>query len=218
MEHPIPLDALIKDEALKSAKDFPENLRSEYASKHFVLVDGFFNEGARLACLYFKDNINQLKELGFTCSQLRYRSTRSIFRNAETLHRDILAVFSKYKKPIVLIGHSMGGGEALCLILQHPELMIDNIIDKVGRHSFEFVSEGWRPPETRAGSRAPPHPTRAACAAPAPCATPPRHARNQTDTPLAQDTTVGRMKGGVGARRGEVSRVECSAARGNPPM
>ncbi len=132
MEHPIALDGLLKDEMLKSVEDFPKNLRSEYASKHFVLVDGFFNEGARLACLYFKDNINQLKELGFTCSQLRYRSTRSLFRNAESLHRDILAKFFKYKKPIVLIGHSMGGGEALCLVLQHPELMIDNVIDKVG--------------------------------------------------------------------------------------
>ncbi len=135
MDDPIPLDALFKDETLKSVHDFPESLRSEYASKHFVLVDGFFNEGARLACVYFKDNINELKELGFTCSHLRYSSMRSIFRNSEDLHQDIIAKFSKYKKPIVLIGHSMGGGEALCLVLQHPELMINNIIDKVGRHA-----------------------------------------------------------------------------------
>ena len=126
------LDEAIRDEQENTAKDFPEDLKSEYKSKHFVLVDGFFNEGARLACLYFRDNIAQLKSLGFTYTQLRYRSTRSIFRNAESLYRDILAVFTKHKKPIILFGHSMGGGEALCLALNHPELLFDNIIDKVG--------------------------------------------------------------------------------------
>jgi triacylglycerol esterase/lipase EstA (alpha/beta hydrolase family) len=125
------LDEAIKEETENSVKDFPEFLKNVYLSRHFVLVDGFFNEGARLACLYFTDNIAQLKALGFTCSHLRYRSTRSLFINAEHLHRDIMKIHAKYKKPIILFGHSMGGGEALCLALNHPDFLLDNIIDKV---------------------------------------------------------------------------------------
>ena len=126
------LNEILKEEMDKTAKDFSEDIRREYASKHFVLVDGFFNEGARLACLYFRDNIAQLKALGCSCSHLRYRSTRSLFRNAEDLHRDIQRIYNKMKKAIILMGHSMGGGEALCMVLNHPELVLENTIDKVG--------------------------------------------------------------------------------------
>lgn len=144
------LEERIASEVGKKTKDFPAELRLILAQKHVILVDGIMNELARLARNYFSDNIAQLNQLGITSTHCRYSSRISIPKNADDLYQDILTIFAKRKKPIILMGHSMGGGESLYVVLKHPELLMNGIIEKVvlieaaigGSDLVENVSDG----------------------------------------------------------------------------
>ncbi len=101
------------------------------ASYHIVFVDGIMNESADLIGVYFTDNIAELQELGISYSHLGYSSLVSIPYNANTLVSDLENIARKVKKPIILVGHSMGGGESLYAILRKPELMLSHKVEKV---------------------------------------------------------------------------------------
>ena len=107
------------------------------------------NELAALVGNYFADNLIEMQKLGLPYTHLRYSSQRAIPRNAETLFHDIIDISAKVcclfcaeigalhltrpqvRRPLVLIGHSMGGAEALHVVLAHPELLIDRVVDRV---------------------------------------------------------------------------------------
>jgi hypothetical protein len=94
-------------------------------------VDGFINELASLVQNYYADNIYEVKKLGMSYSHLGYLSRVSVSDNAEKLFDDLLQIYYEKKKPILLIGHSMGGAEALYTVLRHPELMLNGYVEKV---------------------------------------------------------------------------------------
>ena len=55
------------------------------------------NELASLVANYFADNMAELRRLGVPFTHLRYSSRKSIPRNAEKLHRDILSISAKVR-------------------------------------------------------------------------------------------------------------------------
>jgi len=99
--------------------------------KHVVFVAGIMNELADLISNYFPDNIEAVQNMGATTSYLAPSSSLSIPQNAQILYREIRSIYDGVRSPLVLVGHSKGGAEVLHLILEHPELVLDGIVDTV---------------------------------------------------------------------------------------
>jgi hypothetical protein len=110
-----------------TSPDFQERLRG----KHLVFVGGIMNELASVVGNYFIDNIEVVKSLGITYDYLGFSSAVSVPKNADLLYKSVGEIFNKMQKPLVLIGHSMGGAESLYMVLKHPELLILNQVDRV---------------------------------------------------------------------------------------
>ena len=108
-----------------------EMLHTTLRDRHVVFVDGILNELAKPVGNYFTDNIRAVKALGVTYSHLRYSSRVSIPHNGEKLAKDLLQIHKEHQKPIILIGHSMGGAESLYSVLVEPQLMLQGIVDRV---------------------------------------------------------------------------------------
>lgn len=125
------LEERMSSELTKKTADFPSELNATLTQKHVVVVDGIMNELAHMVGNYFSDNISQLQKLGIESTHLRYSSRIAIPKNADVLYSDILNIYEKQKKPIILVGHSMGGAESLYAILKHPDLLFSNIVEKV---------------------------------------------------------------------------------------
>ena len=99
--------------------------------KHFVFVDGIMNELAKIPGNYYTDYLRILKKAKISYSHLRYPSHVSIPRNGIHLAEDLAQIHEKFKKPIILIGHSMGGAESLYAIFDHPSLLTKGVVEKV---------------------------------------------------------------------------------------
>jgi pimeloyl-ACP methyl ester carboxylesterase len=110
---------------------FDPSLLKKIQSKHVVFVDGFMNEGASILGNYFFDSMSQLKDLGISYSHLGFSSLSSIPNNAEELYFKIKEIFRIHKKPIILVGHSMGGAESLYLMLRCYDMLLLGTIDRV---------------------------------------------------------------------------------------
>jgi len=113
------------------SQSFPQDLKTTLQGKHIIFVDGILNEIASVVGNYFTDNIEAVNKLGITYSHKAYPSGNSIPDNAAVLVEDIKAIYSRVQKPIILIGHSMGGAEAVYAVLKEPELLISNKVEKV---------------------------------------------------------------------------------------
>ena len=124
-------------ERWKCESDHPMSCVSELTleimkDRHVIFVPGFLNEFARGPIEYFKSNRVALRrDLDGQFTLFSSPSWQSIHQNSETLHRRLLAIYKKSKKPVILFGHSKGAAETLYLVLRHPELILDGIVDRV---------------------------------------------------------------------------------------
>ncbi len=98
---------------------------------HIVWVAGILNELAALVGNYYTDNFKELDDLGIRYTHLAYPSRRSIPENAKQLAIDLRAIYDRENLPIILIGHSMGGDEALFAALQDPDLLLTHKVEKI---------------------------------------------------------------------------------------
>jgi hypothetical protein len=110
--------------------ELPKNFLEILTQKHIVFVDGVMNELANIAGNYYTDNIAQVKRLGISYDHLRFPSTVSIPKNAEQLAAKIFKIHRRVKKPIILIGHSMGGAEVTYMALKYPQLLLADFYGK----------------------------------------------------------------------------------------
>lgn len=119
---------------------FSGPLEQTLKGRHVVLVDGIMNELAKLSHTYYTDYIRVLKKNGISYSHLAYPSRVSIPNNARALAQDLLAISERVHKPIILIGHSMGGAESVYAVLDQPSLLLNGVVEKVV--SFEGAIGG----------------------------------------------------------------------------
>lgn len=118
------------DEILSPQGAFPQRSLMDLKGKHVVFVDGLLNELAALVQNYYVDTIHEVKKMGMTYSHLRYLSSVPVSENAEKLYSDLKSIYQSYQKPIILIGHSMGGAESLYAVLNHPDLVTTGMVER----------------------------------------------------------------------------------------
>jgi hypothetical protein len=111
-------------------KGFSSADSSLLAGKHVIFIAGIMNELTDFIHNYFPDNMKAVKQLGGTYSYIGPSSSRTIPENAKILFEKINKIYIKIKKPLILIGHSKGGAESLYLLLEHPELIINGIVER----------------------------------------------------------------------------------------
>lgn len=132
-------------------QDFPPALLRHLKGHHIVFVDGIMNELASILNNYFTDSIGEVENLGLTHSHLRLSSRTSVSENGDLLFVKVSDIIQKEQKPLVLIGHSMGGALIMNMILKHPELLLFNEVERVvlfapaigGSILAESFAEGW---------------------------------------------------------------------------
>ena len=101
--------------------------------KHVLFVGGMLNELFGAIRGYFYDNCEAVdEELGGESSHFRSSSWSSIPQNAEMLHVHVLKTyFENQSRPITLVGHSKGAAEILHLVLEHPELVLEGLVERI---------------------------------------------------------------------------------------
>ena len=108
-------------------------MKSFFSTKQVLFVTGYMTEGIDIVTDYFEDNAEVLKkDFGIHSFILEQKSQQSIETNADLIYFKILELYEKNnKKPIILIGHSKGGAEALFTALQDYDLLLKGIVEKV---------------------------------------------------------------------------------------
>lgn len=125
------LEERVLIEAKQTRAVLPLELAQNLQQKHVVFVDGIMNELAKIPQNYYTDYIRVLRRNGISFSHLAYPSRVAIPKNAKLLAKDLFRISGKVKKPIILIGHSMGGAEALYAVLKKPMLLLEGLVERV---------------------------------------------------------------------------------------
>jgi hypothetical protein len=110
--------------------------------RHLLFVPGVMNEPATaIFPNYYIESRQQVKKMGMTTSYWPIISSQSIPENAERLYEKINTLYDRVKKPIVLVGHSMGAASIRQCVLMHPDLILDGKVDT----SILFQTAGGSP-------------------------------------------------------------------------
>lgn len=109
----------------------PPALAQLLRKKHFVFVDGIANELASLIGNYFYDNMALLRKNGITVTHRRFPSRHSVPRNAADLEAHLHKIYRRYQKPMIVIGHSMGGAEVVYAVLKDSDWLLSGKVEKV---------------------------------------------------------------------------------------
>lgn len=101
--------------------------------KQVVFVGGF--GGEMVIDKYFQDNVAAMTtELKMPAKQVHVyqgESLQSIEVNADLLYQNLKKLYAENgKKPIVAVGHSMGGNHLLYCLLKYPELITEGIVER----------------------------------------------------------------------------------------
>jgi pimeloyl-ACP methyl ester carboxylesterase len=126
-----PLGAAWESEKQGTSSRIQTHLLTELQGRHFLFTAGFLNEFSRLQFDYFSVPIQTLERTyGTTVQFFGPQSHRSTLDNVQPLYEAVTAAHAETGKPVVLIGHSKGGCEALLLSLRHPELLLEGVLDR----------------------------------------------------------------------------------------
>jgi hypothetical protein len=128
-----PFADLWKQEKLNPAVLEDEGVTQILKNRHVFFVSGLMSEYANLINNYYSDNIKVVrKEYHAKTTYYSPSSSVSIPKNAAKLHIKIKENYDRGgQKPLIVIGHSKGGAELLYMIFEHPELILDGVIDRV---------------------------------------------------------------------------------------
>jgi pimeloyl-ACP methyl ester carboxylesterase len=109
-----------------------DRIREYSAKRNVIFVGGLWNE-IYAPVGYLSGNVTAVKEIGArSASRYLVSSFASAEDNADFIAEHLREVFFENgKQPIVLIGHSLGGNEALLAVLRHPNLVTDGIVESV---------------------------------------------------------------------------------------
>lgn len=125
------LEEIFRQEFFSSGSALSDDYLKILRSKHVVFVAGLLNEAAQLVGNYYCDNIAEVTRLGISHSSIGYLSSYTVPANADTLLTELHKIYARVKKPIILVGHSKGGAEALYVVLKYPELMLADLVERV---------------------------------------------------------------------------------------
>lgn len=113
----IPKDAIEATRSLKAhladVRGARGRLPREAAGYHYLLAPGYFYD---LLPSYFQPNLERLRELGLSAEIVRYDPLGDPAKNARSLARSVVAA----PKPVVVIGHSKGGLDAMEMLERFP--------------------------------------------------------------------------------------------------
>ena len=99
--------------------------------RQVVLVSGFINELGGPIGGYFYAAVDAVKKDLEMTTTLFLPKTPAFSTNITAIYHAVLEAYEKEQKPVILIGHSKGGEEILHTILRHPDLMLENKVDRV---------------------------------------------------------------------------------------
>ncbi len=99
-------------------------------SKHVVIVEGFANEvsGDSSGSPSLETFTNDLE---MSASVYRPSSKNAISENLHYLYLEIMDTYARVRKPIILVGYSKGGVEALHAALRYPELLLEGVVEEI---------------------------------------------------------------------------------------
>jgi pimeloyl-ACP methyl ester carboxylesterase len=121
--------ALEKERPMQSVS---ESTREVLQNRHVLFVPGIMNEFVMGLANYFSATRYVVeKEFGSKTSFFWSSSRLSIADNSEKLYQKIRYLHEATGKPIILVGHSKGGAEALLTVLKHPHLILSHTVDRV---------------------------------------------------------------------------------------
>jgi len=130
---------MLSDDTISAEERAPRLVADEtltrYLESHTVVfVGGFLNEYVRhrLTGSYFRQNIAALKEVlpGVATVRVFPPSRRGMADNVAWLRGELEGAWQRGgRRPLVVIGHSKGGAEALLTLLQHPDLASDGVVE-----------------------------------------------------------------------------------------
>jgi pimeloyl-ACP methyl ester carboxylesterase len=140
-------------------------------ARHVLFVAGVMNELTVPLENYFPDNIRSIeRELGYSHTQFRPSSRKSVPTNAEIIFAKINEIYNQVQKPLIIVAHSKGAAETFYCILAHPELILGGKVDRVilyqasiggspiadGKHAraLRFFSQFVRPDMATLGTAA----------------------------------------------------------------
>ena len=113
------------------APSMDEDVLSSFRGRHFFLVPGVLNEWANIGTeRYYRTFRRVLDRYSVSHSMYHSRSRNTISTNADLIYEAILQTFARVGKPLVIVGHSKGGGELLTVLLRHQELLLNRIVDR----------------------------------------------------------------------------------------
>ena len=119
---------LLWQQEIEHAEIAPKRLKN----KHVLFVSGMLNEIIAPVSGYFLDSREAVEQdLGGESSHFGPSSQNSISENARILYEHFLEIQANKPRSFILIGHSKGAAVILCMILQHPELILERSIDQV---------------------------------------------------------------------------------------
>lgn len=115
----------------ENVKGYSPNDAKILQEKHVIFVAGFLNEMTRPLRNYFDDNMLAVEQLGGSYDYITPSSKLSIAENADILYNILIGIVNSIKRPIILFGHSAGGGQIMCALYKHPELILNGYVEKV---------------------------------------------------------------------------------------
>lgn len=115
----------------KNPRPLTENIKNLLMDRHMVLVPGIMNGLGYWVSGYFQ-TINHVLETTFNTqsSYVGLWSSQSTDQNSDHLNEELRSIYQKVNKPLILLGHSKGGAEALLTLLKNPDLILDGIVDR----------------------------------------------------------------------------------------
>ena len=127
------LERRIKQEFAVPMSSLNERVVEEIKSHHHILIPGMMNEVTSLFGLYYvevKEFLNSI-DAEYTLQNLPTKTSAVV--NADFLNLRLREMYARQevKRPFSIRGHSKGGTEALLMVLRHPDLMLDGIVDRV---------------------------------------------------------------------------------------
>lgn len=126
----------INGRSQRHLKELKKQMGDKLAQRHVVYIAGFFHEGLPFQ---FIKNEEMLRDLGVKAITKIYPSSAlSVSESSAIISERLIDLYFRGNEkregrglPIILIGHSKGGVEAILSVVQNPALVMSGIVEKV---------------------------------------------------------------------------------------
>jgi pimeloyl-ACP methyl ester carboxylesterase len=119
-------------EVANPGSEMTSGVKDTLQRRRVLFLTGYLGDFSSYLHRYFGTSIDQAQQLGMQTQVYSPASFGGRAQNLEDIHAEVLRVFAEDPaKPLILVGHSKGGAEALHLVLRYPELLLDGVVDRV---------------------------------------------------------------------------------------